>query len=105
METYEALANLSGEMLHAARNAEWNLLVRLEQNSRTLVERLPTSFEGSGLDAADHARRRQILLRIISDDAEIRNLVEPWMHEARQFLTSLKLERRMQSACSGAGAE
>lgn len=93
METYEALAILSGEMLQAARNAEWHRLLKLEQASRRLVDALPPDREAVTLDVRSHGRRREILMRILAEDAEIRDRVQPWMHEARQFLTSLKIER------------
>ena len=95
MQTYEALASLSGEMLQAARNAEWNRLISLEQASRKLVDTLPEADHPAPAAATQRARRQKILLRILSDDAEIRSLAQPWMDEVSQFLTSLKLERKM----------
>jgi flagellar protein FliT len=95
MQTYEALASLSGEMLEAARNAEWNRLISLEQASRKLVDTLPEADHPAPAESSHRVRRQKILMRILSDDAEIRSLTQPWMDEVSQFLTSLKLERKM----------
>ena len=94
MEPYEALGDLSGQMLDAAREADWPRLAHLEQASLGLVSRLPQA--GTDWDHAGHEwrqRRQQILLRILSDDAEIRDLAQPWLCRARQYLSSLRLER------------
>ena len=95
MQTYETLERLSRKMLVAARDAEWNLLVTLEQDSRRLVKALSTDDDGQELDEQHHQRRRQIIRQILADDAEIRDLAAPWMAQAKQFLTSLKAERQL----------
>ncbi len=94
LQTYEALERLSHQMVSAARNLEWDLLVNLERDCRTLVDdlsRQPTNEQ-------NHLRRQEIIRRILADDAEIRDLTEPWMAQSKQFLTSLKLKRKLAQA-------
>jgi flagellar protein FliT len=91
LQTYEALERLSHQMLQAARNAEWEVLVSLEQDCRTLVDDLAHQPPDDQLAA----RRQHIIRRILADDAEIRDLATPWMAQSKQFLTSLRLERTL----------
>ncbi|CAG4882206.1 Flagellar biosynthesis protein fliT [Georgfuchsia toluolica] len=95
MQIYETLKDTSCRMLAAARNSEWDLLVRLELDCRKLIDELPDAGDGRQLDEAQLGRRREIIRRILADDAAIRDLVEPWMARTRQFLTSLALERKL----------
>lgn len=95
MQTYEILQRTSRQMLAAARDAEWKRLVALEQDCRRLVDTLPADGEWQQLDEEHLRRRREIIRQVLADDAEIRDLAEPWMAQAKQFLTSLALERKL----------
>ena len=94
LQIYETLEDTSCQMLAAARNSEWDLLVRLELDCRKLIDEL-SDDDGQQLDDTQLGRRREIIRRILADDAEIRDLVEPWMARTKQFLTSLALERKL----------
>ena len=94
LQTYEALERISHQMVSAARNSEWDLLVNLERDCRTLVDALSRQPTNEQI----HVRRQEIIRRILADDAEIRDLTEPWMAQSKQFLTSLKLERKLAQA-------
>ncbi len=94
LQTYEALAHISQQMLCAARNAEWDLLIRLELDCRSLV----ADLSNQTMQEATHVRRQEIIRQILADDAEIRDLTEPWMAQSKQFLTSLKLEHKLMQA-------
>ncbi|MFY9329868.1 MAG: flagellar protein FliT [Georgfuchsia sp.] len=99
MQTYELLEGTSRSMLDAARNAEWRRLASLERDCRKLIENLPDDDDdGLYLDDIQLRRKHEIIHRILADDAEIRDLVEPWMARARQFLTSLALERKLRQS-------
>ena len=95
MQTYEILERTSRRMLAAARDSEWKLLARLELDCRQMIDELSSDENGQQLDDMEHKRRCEIIHRILADDAEIRDLAEPWMARAKQFLTSLALERKM----------
>ena len=95
LQTYETLEHISHRMLSAARNAEWDLLISLERDCRTLVDGLSRH----PADGQVHQRRQEIIRRILVDDAEIRDITEPWMARSKQFLTSLRLERQLAQAC------
>jgi flagellar protein FliT len=95
MEVYEHLESASRRMLEAARAAEWNLLLQLEQECRNIIDQLPLGEDSLLEGVKQHQRRREIINHILADDAEIRDLVEPWFVRAKQFLTSLALERQL----------
>lgn len=100
MRTYEILERTSRRMLAAARDSEWKLLARLELDCRKLIDELSDDEDGQQLDDIQHRRRCEIIRSILADDAEIRDLVEPWMARAKQFLTSLALERKLRQGYS-----
>lgn len=100
MQTYEILERTSRRMLAAARDSEWHLMVHLELDCVKLIEELPDDEVRQQLDDAQHRRRHEIICRILADDAEIRDLVAPWMMQAKQFLTSLALERKLKQSYS-----
>jgi flagellar protein FliT len=95
MTCYESLERASRRMLEAARNSEWNLLLTLELECRELIDQLPFGEDSPQLGIQQHQRRREIINRILIEDAEIRDISAPWMARAKQFLTSLTLERKM----------
>lgn len=100
MHAYEALASLSKDMLSAARKAEWDLLLSLEQNSRVLVGDLCANGPSMAEEEEHTERRHEIIREILAEDAEIRSLVEPRLAELKRFLTSFSLERNLRQSYS-----
>src|SRR5476649_796252 len=77
---YESISRLTRQMLAAARGGEWDALVRLERDCSGLFARLFTS-EDEAPRSDEFQRRKAALIRgVLDDDAEIRLLVEPWLH-------------------------
>ena len=51
-----------------------------------------------------HKRKVEIIRQVLADDAEIRNLTEPWMQRLQHLLTSVGQERKLHAAYNaGAG--
>ncbi len=105
IDTYETILATTAQMLDAARVADWDLLVRREQECRALVERLMQARGQSEIVLEPQVRRRkvEIIRKVLADDAEIRNLTEPWMQRLQHMLTSVGQERKLHAAY-GAGA-
>jgi flagellar protein FliT len=103
--TYENILAVTAQMLDAARAADWDLLVRREQECRQLVESLLNTRSESEIILEPQLRRRkvEIIRKVLADDAEIRNLTEPWMQRLQHLLTSVGQERKLHAAY-GAGA-
>ena len=105
ISTYETILSVTAKMLDAARAADWEGLVSREQECRELVENLMKARGESDivLEPTVHKRKVEIIRKVLADDAEIRNLTEPWMQKLQSLLTSVKHERKLHAAY-GAGA-
>ena len=83
---YEALEKASTDMLSAAREADWDQVVRLEGACVLLIAQLKHAA-GEVVLAADDARMKtRIMQRILVNDAEIRQLAEPWLDDLDDLL-------------------
>ena len=83
---YEALEKASTDMLSAAREADWDQVVRLEGACVLLIAQLKHAASENSL-AADEARlKTRIMQRILVNDAEIRTLAEPWLEDLDRLL-------------------
>ena len=103
---YEAIEKASADMLSAARDGNWDEVVKLEGACVLLISQLKhaaqeqedaDSAEGhsaaaqaaqaaqdaqAAQAAQDAARRKsRIMQRILVNDAEIRHLAEPWLQD------------------------
>ncbi len=83
---YEEVARLTGRMLSAAHQADWDRLIELEAGCARCIE----SIRGCPVPArlSEEARQQKIalLMRILSDDREIRKLTAPWMENVSKLL-------------------
>ncbi|MBI3529275.1 MAG: flagellar protein FliT [Betaproteobacteria bacterium] len=98
--TYENILAVTAQMLDAARAADWDLLVNREQECRKLVESLMNTRNENDivLEPQVLGRKVEIIRKVLADDAEIRNLTEPWMQRLQHLLTSVGHERRLHAA-------
>lgn len=94
ISTYEAILDLTGEMLNAARNADWDRLIELESACRSLIEVLMLTDKQPLLDDF-RERKAQIIRQVLADDAEIRNLTQPWMAQLGHILGSAGNDRKL----------
>jgi flagellar protein FliT len=74
---YEAIAELSAEMLNAARDGKWGELRTLQGAYRELIEGLRGADAASELDDSARARKFDLVRQILADDAAIRDLTTP----------------------------
>jgi flagellar protein FliT len=83
---YKAIEESSRMMLDAAREEDWDRVVRYEGSCAVLIEQLRFSARSQALDATTRLEKTRIMQRILSNDAQIRYLTEPWLaHCAQQF--------------------
>jgi flagellar protein FliT len=83
---YESMCALSARMAQAAAACDWERLTALEKDCASLARRLEAGEEPPRLSEAEKARKRELILRILADDAEVRRHTEPWMVQVRQLL-------------------
>jgi flagellar protein FliT len=100
LSTYEMLERITGEMLSAARSAQWDRLLELEQTCTTHVARLR---EGGEVALGPEGRQRKVELikKILDDDRHIRDITMPWMAKLSAMINSTTTERRLVNAYGG----
>lgn len=86
IDYYEAIERASNDMLQAARQGNWNEVVRIEGACSVLISKLREVSESTNLDADQVRRKSKIMQRILINDAEIRHLVEPWLEDIDEML-------------------
>ena len=83
---YEALEKASTDMLSAAREADWDQVVRLEGACVLLIAQLKHAASENSLVAEEAKLKTRIMQRILVNDAEIRTLAEPWLEDLDRLL-------------------
>ncbi len=78
---YQAIENASLGMLEAARTGDWDRVVKLEGACAVLIARLKHASADHPMGPTEQALKSRIMQRILVNDAEIRNLAEPWINE------------------------
>jgi len=77
LECYQAIEAASARMLQAARVHDWDSMVACERDCALLIDALRLRAATDTLDARTRAEKTRIMLRILDNDAQIRNLTEP----------------------------
>ena len=83
---YEAIERASMDMLEAARIGNWDQVVKLEGACAVLISQLRSAAAQKPLDSEEVQLKSRIMQRILVNDAEIRNLAEPWLEDLDQLL-------------------
>ena len=100
IENYESLSSLTGQMRAAAMEGEWDRLVELEEQCGRHVASMKELDATATLDEEARLRKVALIRKILADDAEIRNLTEPWMAQLQRIMQSARQEQRLLEAYS-----
>lgn len=89
---YEAIERASADMLSAARAGNWDEVVKLEGACVLLISQLKNAAQDPVATASDsHSEtaklKSRIMQRILVNDAEIRQLAEPWLQDLDETLS------------------
>jgi flagellar protein FliT len=84
---YEAIERASADMLSAARNGNWDQVVKIEGACVLLISQLKHAARGEPLAPEDAKLKRRIMQRILVNDAEIRTLAEPWLEDLDRLMS------------------
>jgi flagellar protein FliT len=87
---YEAIEKASVDMLSAARTGNWDEVCKLEGACALLIAQLKHAAASQQLSSDEAPLKAQLMQRILLNDAEIRQLAEPWMDEIGQQLGTSK---------------
>ena len=93
LTTYESLSELTGTMLNAARQGEWDDLAALEQRCQVHVGNLMQAAPVR-LNETEQRTKVAIIRTILKNDAQLRALTEPRLHELQQRLSMTRAGQR-----------
>lgn len=95
IEDYEFLSSVTEQMRAAAAEGEWDRLIALEKKCSERVAVMKSQNAATALDERAQQKKAALIRKILADDAEIRNLTEPWMAQLQRLLQSTRQERRL----------
>jgi flagellar protein FliT len=95
LDHYERIREVTGKMVAAAKRADWDHLVDLEESCRSLTQSLMEAERGVQLPPPMLERKVELIRTVLADDAEIRNLTEPWMQRLQELIQGVDLSRRV----------
>jgi flagellar protein FliT len=98
---YETVADISDQMLSAARARDWDQFVALESRCAGHVQTLRNGEKPVALSGAVRERKVTIIKKILSDDREIRNITEPWMAQLSALIENTGTQRKLSQAYGG----
>ncbi len=83
---YQAIEEASQDMLAAARAGNWDTVVKLEGACALLISQLKHAAGKQPLASDEAQLKSRIMQRILVNDAEIRQLAEPWLEDLDDLL-------------------
>ncbi len=84
---YQAVEKASQDMLEAARTGNWDQVLKLEGACAVLISQLKQAAASEAPLANEEAQlKSRIMQRILVNDAEIRQLAEPWLDDLDDLL-------------------
>lgn len=100
LDRYAAMAEVTARMLAAARREDWDTVAAEEHCCRAIADELE-AIGDVDLSEAEADAKHRLVLRMLADDAAIRELAEPWMKKLEDLLSSSGNSRKL-DACYGA---
>ncbi len=84
IDYYKAIESSSRQMLDAAKDEDWDQVVRFEGACAVLIEQLRARAHNEELLPEQRTEKARIMQRILQNDAQIRYLAEPWLAHFEQ---------------------
>jgi flagellar protein FliT len=98
INTYEEILITTNKMLVAAQNSEWEELIGLEKECKSLTNKLVANNSGNMLSNELQQKKIEIIHQVLANDAQIRLITEPWMKQLQNMLNTAKHENNLQQA-------
>ena len=86
LDFYKAIEMASKQMLEAAQAEDWEQVVRLEGACAVLISQLQFRSKSEELEPQMRQEKTRIMHRILRNDAEVRDLAEPWLGDLEGML-------------------
>ena len=94
---YHLASDMTQAMLSAAQNGDWEGLVNIEIERRSVLSPL-TNLEIDYRIAGLEEEKNSCIRNILELDQQIRALTEAWMGEMRETLASVQSQRKIAQA-------
>ena len=88
LQYYQAIEKASQDMLQAARQGDWDQVLKLEGACALLISQLKHNAAGRTMGEDEAQFKSRIMQRILVNDAEIRQLAEPWLEDLDNLLAA-----------------
>ena len=95
---YENVASITDQMLKAALNSNWELLTKLEARCTAQAKLIHDSGEQVVLADPERQEKIRIIKKILADDKQIRDLIQPRMNFLSELMRSAKSQRQVTKA-------
>ena len=95
LQVYEGISDITRRMLDAARGHDWERLAALEKECGVRLQSLLGVEDSLPRDAEYQRRKAALIRRVLDDDAQIRDIVEPWMAKLGELIGSSARQRRL----------
>jgi flagellar protein FliT len=86
IDYYKAIEDSSRKMLDAAKEENWDQVMRFEGACAVLIEQLRERAHQEQLQPEQRVEKTRIMQRILNNDAQIRYLAEPWLTHCERNL-------------------
>ena len=98
IEYYESIARTSAKMLHAARRGDWEALLEGEKTCAGIIDVIRNCAADQSVESVEHVRKAELIRQMLADDAEIRDLMHPWMKRLELLLHHGSVSRTAERA-------
>ena len=95
---YSKVAEITQEMLLAARHEDWEKLVDLESRCAEQIETLKHNDDNETLSPSAREQKIDLIKKILSDDREIRDIVQPRLARLSAMISSAGNQRKLNHA-------
>lgn len=96
---YETVADITDQMLAAAKTGNWEQLAALESKCSSQVEIIKMNDRPrEPLTPTAREQKTRIIKKILEDDRQIRDITEPWMARLSAMMKSTGTERKLVQA-------
>jgi len=101
LDLYQDIANVTSAMLVAAQANDWDQVIHCGQQYCEIVERLRELERGQPLNEAGRGMKHALLVRILNNDAAVRDLAMPQLTRLSHLLGRLKRQQSVLAAYRG----
>ena len=97
---YATAADLTEEILLSAEANEWDAVVEIGKRYIQVIESIKLMGQVPEMDSTERARKYELLVRILDNDARTKSLTMPSLERLGRLLFKVRVDQRYLSSCS-----